>query len=80
MRLIVKRTDDNKIKFWWCDLTDCDTCPDRFNCYTSCIIIDYCFDLTYDEIRSKLELHGIIFDDYDKYTIPLFLPKYITPK
>ena len=61
MRYVVTKKGKD-IEAFWCYYTRCDTCHDRFKCFTSSIIIDNCLSLTSGDVIAKLRSHGIEVD------------------
>jgi len=59
MRYVVIQKEDS-IEAFWCYYTDCDTCKDRFKCFTeSAIIVNDCINMKTNEVMDKLKKRGI---------------------
>lgn len=63
VRYVVRREDDGMKHFWCYGM--CDTCPERFKCYTSSVIIENCLSMTLDDIMKRLYTRGITVKKYE---------------
>ena len=62
MRYVVAKKEHG-IEAFWCYYTDCDTCPERFKCYTSsAVIVADVLNMTRDTLIKKLKSRGIVVD------------------